>query len=54
MILETLTLRGNSIRSIQLPDVLPLDVLLTDTGSGEKKKKKTGGKGKGKGRGVKK
>ncbi|CAD7958795.1 unnamed protein product [Amoebophrya sp. A25] len=46
--MEQITLRGNTIRSVTLPDNLALDTLLTDK---EARKRPAVGKGKGKAKG---
>ncbi|KAI8970833.1 hypothetical protein BDB01DRAFT_813437 [Pilobolus umbonatus] len=42
--LDTLSVRGNNVRCIILPDSLPLDTLLIDDTPKSKKKKDTGNK----------
>lgn len=51
--MDHLTIRGNQIRSISLPDNLPLDTLLTESEARKNRAPKRKGKGKGgAGRGV--
>ncbi|KAF7629293.1 Small nuclear ribonucleoprotein Sm D1 [Meloidogyne graminicola] len=51
-ILDTLSVRGNNIRSIQLPDSLPLDALLVDDGPPKYPSQRRAGTGRGRGRGA--
>ncbi|KAI8338776.1 small nuclear ribonucleoprotein-associated protein D1 [Choanephora cucurbitarum] len=50
--LDTLSVRGNNIRCVILPDSLPLDTLLIDDSPKSKKKKDEDGAGRGRGRGM--
>ncbi|GAA5796163.1 hypothetical protein BDF21DRAFT_457312 [Thamnidium elegans] len=51
--LDTLSIRGNTIRCVILPDSLPLDTLLIDDSPKSKKKTDDGeGAGRGRGRGM--
>ncbi|KAG1174927.1 hypothetical protein G6F70_004480 [Rhizopus microsporus] len=49
--LDSLSIRGNTIRCVILPDSLPLDTLLIDDAP-KSKKKKEGEAGRGRGRGT--
>ncbi|CDS14301.1 Putative Small nuclear ribonucleoprotein D1 [Lichtheimia ramosa] len=49
--LDSLSIRGNNIRCVILPDSLPLDTLLIDDTPKAKAKKKEGPAGRGRGRG---
>ncbi|KAG1336304.1 hypothetical protein G6F62_006305 [Rhizopus arrhizus] len=49
--LDSLSIRGNNIRCVILPDSLPLDTLLIDDAP-KSKKKKDDESGRGRGRGV--
>ncbi|CDS10595.1 Sm-like ribonucleoprotein [Lichtheimia hyalospora FSU 10163] len=49
--LDSLSIRGNNIRCVILPDSLPLDTLLIDDTPKAKAKKKDGPAGRGRGRG---
>ncbi|PHZ10888.1 Sm-like ribonucleoprotein [Rhizopus microsporus ATCC 52813] len=50
--LDSLSIRGNTIRCVILPDSLPLDTLLIDDAPKSKKKKEAGEAGRGRGRGT--
>ena len=50
--LDTLSIRGNTIRCVILPDSLPLDTLLIDDSPKSKKKHDDDGAGRGRGRGM--
>ncbi|ORX58293.1 Sm-like ribonucleo protein [Hesseltinella vesiculosa] len=50
--LDTLSIRGNNIRCVILPDSLPLDTLLIDDTPKSKKKKEDAPSGRGRGRGM--
>ncbi|RCH95333.1 Small nuclear ribonucleoprotein Sm D1 [Rhizopus azygosporus] len=50
--LDSLSVRGNNVRCIILPDSLPLDTLLIDDTPKSKKKKTEDGAGRGRGRGL--
>ncbi|ORZ03323.1 hypothetical protein BCR43DRAFT_483137 [Syncephalastrum racemosum] len=50
--LDSLSIRGNNIRCVILPDSLPLDTLLIDDTPKSKGKKKDAPAGRGRGRGV--
>ncbi|KAB5592209.1 small nuclear ribonucleoprotein Sm D1 [Ceratobasidium theobromae] len=50
--LDTLSIRGNNIRYIILPDALNLDALLVDDAPKPKGKKKEDARGRGRGRGT--
>ncbi|KAI8052617.1 small nuclear ribonucleoprotein Sm D1 [Gilbertella persicaria] len=50
--LDTLSVRGNNIRCVILPDSLPLDTLLIDDSPKSRKKKDEDGAGRGRGRGM--
>ncbi|KAG0171807.1 Small nuclear ribonucleoprotein Sm D1 [Apophysomyces sp. BC1034] len=50
--LDSLSIRGNNIRCVILPDSLPLDTLLIDDTPKSKAKKKDGPPGRGRGRGM--
>lgn len=49
--LDSLSIRGNTIRYFMLPDALPLDTLLVDDAPKPKGRKKEDIKGRGRGRG---
>jgi len=50
--LDSLSIRGNTIRYLILPDALPLDTLLVDDAPKPKGRKKDYPRGRGRGRGV--
>ncbi|KAI8979779.1 hypothetical protein BDF20DRAFT_871605 [Mycotypha africana] len=51
--LDTLSIRGNTIRCVILPDSLPLDTLLIDdVRKSRKKKEESSASGRGRGRGM--
>ncbi|KAI8388901.1 uncharacterized protein BYT42DRAFT_561643 [Radiomyces spectabilis] len=50
--LDSLSIRGNNIRCVILPDSLPLDTLLIDDTPKAKSKSKDGPAGRGRGRGM--
>lgn len=50
--LDHLTMRGNSVRAILLPEALPLDTYLTDDSTKKTKAGAGRGRGRGRGRGV--
>jgi len=50
--LDSLSIRGNTIRYLILPDALPLDTLLVDDAPKPKGRKKDDPRGRGRGRGV--
>jgi len=50
--LDSLSIRGNTIRYLILPDALPLDTLLVDDAPKPKGRKKDDSRGRGRGRGV--
>ena len=49
--LDSLSIRGNTIRYFMLPDALPLDTLLVDDAPKPKGRKKDDPRGRGRGRG---
>ncbi|KAI9476078.1 MAG: small nuclear ribonucleoprotein-associated protein D1 [Benjaminiella poitrasii] len=49
--LDSLSIRGNTVRCVILPDSLPLDTLLIDD-TPKKKKREDDGAGRGRGRGM--
>ncbi|KAI7866232.1 hypothetical protein BDF14DRAFT_1743732 [Spinellus fusiger] len=50
--LDSLSIRGNNVRCVILPDSLPLDTLLVDDTPKSKAKKKEATAGRGRGRGL--
>jgi len=50
--LDSLSIRGNNIRYLILPDALPLDTLLVDDAPKPKGRKKDDTRGRGRGRGI--
>ncbi|KAI9019382.1 hypothetical protein CLU79DRAFT_758573 [Phycomyces nitens] len=50
--LDSLSIRGNNVRCVILPDSLPLDTLLIDDTPKSKAKKKEAPAGRGRGRGM--
>ena len=50
--LDSLSIRGNTVRYFILPDALPLDTLLVDDAPKPKGRKKDDPRGRGRGRGV--